>query len=515
MRLGFGRSSSYINSLFLRCTFVTADTLKTIFMKRRRRYAFLFFLTFCTTISHSGPSHADRSSAAAARSTTANFKGMNWADINDNYSDTLVIPSGLSASDNYAAVQAISANILAAFMKRGANTVRLPINPYTVSSSWWNAYTGAMDQAISMGMKVILGCWEGTPKDGRVDSLPAFWQMWKTVTTKYESSNNVFFEVFNEPYGYSDTDLMQLYANWLANYPSIPQSRVLLDGAGYATNVNVIGADSRFTSCLLSYHMYTWFNNSDSTTADWEQTILSLNYPERTILTEFGVPMTTGTQYLNAPGSNAGIAYLQGLTNALRSEQAGSIYWPGLRINDSYSLLTLNGSTLTTNNNSGLQRVQYGWGHIALSPPSGVFNAADHHKIVSRNSWLAADVSGGALSNGAPVIQWPYWGGENQQWQLNATGNGCFTVTNRNSNKVLDISNGSTTAGAGVVQNAANGNASQQWQVIDIGFGYYQVINNNSGQSLDVNGASVSNGAGIIQWYWNANPNQQWQISKL
>lgn len=484
-------------------------------MKSVYRFVFLFFLPFYTIGPYSGSSREDHFLIEELRATTAGFKGMNWADLNDNYSDTLVIPSGLSSSDNYTTVQQKSAIILAAFLQRGANTVRLPINPYTVSSNWWNAYTGAMDQALSMGMKVILGCWEGLPKIGRVDSLPAFWQMWKTVTTKYANSNNIYFEVFNEPFGYSDTALMKLYADWLANYPSIPQGRVLLDGTGYAQNVNIIGADSRFSNCLLSYHMYNWFSKTDSTSADWEQAIYSLDYPERTILTEFGASMTNGTNYLGKPGTSFDITYLQGLTSALRHEQVGSVYWPGLRINDPFSLLTLNGSALTTNNNSGLQRVQFGWGNINLTPPSGTFNTAGYQKMICRNSWLAADVSGGSLSNGAPVIQWPYWGGNNQQWQLSTTGNNYFTVSNRNSGQLLDVNNGSTTAGTSIVQNATNGNTSQQWQVIDIGFGYYQVLNRNSEQSLDVDGAAVSNGASIIQWYWNANRNQQWQISEV
>ena len=35
---------------------------------------------------------------------TNNFKGVNWADPDDNFKDGLVIVSGLSSTDNYAAV---------------------------------------------------------------------------------------------------------------------------------------------------------------------------------------------------------------------------------------------------------------------------------------------------------------------------------------------------------------------------------------------------------------------------
>jgi hypothetical protein len=472
-------------------------------------------VTACSKTGQQLPVQEEKTAVAALALSTASFKGMNWADPNDNFADGLVIPSGLSSSDNYTAVQSKAANILSAFTQRGANTVRLPINPYTVSAAWWAAYRGAIDQALSGGMKVILAYWEGSSsKDGLVDNLTAFWQMWQTVTSQYGGNSQVYFEVFNEPHGYSVTDLKSLYAQWLSNYPSIPQNRVLLDGAGYATNVNDIGADSRFSSCLLSYHMYTWFDNSKTTSADWEQSITSLSYPDRTVLTEFGIPLTTGKNYLGAPGTDVEITYLQGLTNALRSKQMGSVYWPGLRTGDSYSMLTLSGTTLSTNNNAGLQRVQYGWGNITVAQPLASLDGSAYYKIVSRNSGKALDVNGSSTADGAAMIQWDYWGGNNQQWQLAAAGN-YFTIANRNSNKLLDVSGGSTTAGTGLVQQTAGSATSQQWQVTDIGYGYYSLINRNSGQSVDVNGGSTANGAGIIQWYWNGGRNQQWQIVKL
>ncbi|GGB20670.1 cellulase family glycosylhydrolase [Puia dinghuensis] len=292
------------------------------------------------------------------------FKGFNWADSHDNYSDTVVVPSGLSSSDDYATVQAKADLILSAFSQRGVNTIRLPVNPYSVAGNWWKAYAGAIDKALDKGMRVVLAYWEGTTaKDGLIDDTAQYWRMWQSVTTRYAASGNVWFEPFNEPFGYSVDNLKALYAQWLARFPAIPAGRVLLDGTGYATGVNEIGADSRFAGCLLSFHMYTWFQKNRTTVSDWEQTITSLAYPGRTILSEFGVPMTNGKDYLAAPGSDVEVAYLQGLTNALRARTMGSVYWPGLRIGDSYSMLSLSGTTLATNSTSGLARLQYAWGN--------------------------------------------------------------------------------------------------------------------------------------------------------
>ena len=447
---------------------------------------------------------------------SSDFKGANWADPADNFKDDWVVPSGLSGTDSYATTKTKAANIINAFKQRGANTLRLPINPPSVSQSWWDSYTAAIDTAANSGMKVILAYWEGaSSRDGVVDNTTQFWNMWQTVVNKYGTNSNVYFEVFNEPHGYSLSNLNNLYADWLTHYPSVPKNRILLDGAGYASDVNGVGADSRLNTCLLSYHDYTWFDNNKTTVADWESAISAISYPERTVVTEFGIPMTNGKDYLGAPGQDREIAYFQGMTNRVRSRGIGCVYWPGLRDGDGYSLLTLSGTTLTTNNASGLSRLQYAWGNINITQPAGAFDGAAWYKIVCRQSNKSLDVNGASTANGGGIVQWDYWGGTNQQWKLTGLGGGLFAVTNNNSNKSLDVYGSATTGGAGIVQWDYWGGTNQQWNVVDIGFGYYQVTNVNSGLALDVNGASTANGAGIIQWYWSGNRNQQWQIVKL
>lgn len=447
---------------------------------------------------------------------TNNFKGLNWADPDDNFKDGLVVVSGLASTDSYATVQTKADPILTAFQNRGANTVRLPVNPSTVSQSYWSAYTGAIDLAVSRSMNVILAYWEGSSsRDGLVDNTTQFWSMWQTIVNKYGSTSRVYFEPFNEPHGYSTTDLNNLYATWLTNYPAVPRGRIILDGQGYAQNVNVVGADSRLSSCLLSYHNYTWFDNNKTTAGDWVAAIQSIAYPDRTIVTEFGIPMTTGKNYLGAPGSDREIAYFQGMTQGILGRSMGCVYWPGLRNGDTYSLLTLSGSSLTTNNASGLTRLQYGWGTTSISFPAGSFNSSAWYRIVCRNSNKALDVNGSSTANGGAIVQWDYWGGNNQQWKITNLGNGYYSIINRNSNKALDVNGGSTTSGTGIIQYDYSGGNNQQWRIVDMGFGYFEITNRNSGQSLDVNGASTANGGGVIQWPYNGGRNQQWQIVQL
>ncbi|WP_143305886.1 RICIN domain-containing protein [Chitinophaga vietnamensis] len=486
-----------------------------------------FLITLCITgctkkLSDTNPADAAKQKNTGAqvgvltRTSTADFRGLNWAAQGDNFQNGAVVPSGLDSNASYAATKAAAGNIIDGFIQRGANTVRMPVNPYSVAGNWWNAYTAAIDTATAKGLKVILACWEAAnSRDGLIDNTTQFYAMWQTIVNRYGTNGNVYFEIFNEPHGYSASALTNLYADWLSRYPAASQDHVVLDGVGYAQDVNTVGADSRLTNCLLSYHNYTWFNNSFNTTGDWESAIAGINYPQRTVITEAGIPMTNGNDYLGAPGTNRDIAYFQGITNRAQAMGIGLVYWPGLATGDGYSLLSLSGTALVNNNASGLARLQFAWGINSITQPAGSFDSNAWYRITCSQSNKSLDVNGSSTANGGGLVQWDYWGGNNQQWKINSLGNGVFYITNRNSGKAIDVNGSATTGGASIIQWDYWGGANQQWKIIDIGFGAYEIINVNSGLSLDVNGASTTNGANIIQWPWSGNRNQQWQIVKL
>jgi hypothetical protein len=439
--------------------------------------------------------------------------GVNWADGRDNFVDGWVIPSGLTASDNYATVNAKANSILTGFQNNmsGVNTVRLPINPNSVLESWWSAYTGAIDAALGKNMKVILACWESaSSRNGLIDDTTQFWNMWQAVVNKYGSNSNVYFEVFNEPHGYTLSQLTAIYAEWLSRYPSVPHARILLGGTGYSENITGVGADSRFSDCLLALHNYAFWT-SHATALEWEQDWQNRigSYASRTVVTEYGAPMTTAKNYTGAINGDNEIAYIQGSTNKFRNSGIASVYWPGLRDGDSYSIQTRGGSgnniTLSTTNNSGVTRIRYGWGY-------GGFEPTGYYRITNRNSSKVLDVNGASTTDGASVIQWTWSGGTNQQWRIVDIGGGYHRITNRNSGDALDVNQASTVDGTAIIQWPWNAGNNQQWQIIDNGGGYYRIINRNSGDALDVNQGSTANGAAIIQWPWNGGNNQQWQI---
>lgn len=303
--------------------------------------------------------------AQPAAAATNQFKGVNWADTRDNYNSGWVIPDGLGASDTYAQVYSIASADVKAFQANlGANTVRLPINPPSVSQSWWSAYRGAVDAALADGMKVIIAAWTESSSVGTITNMSAWQSMWSTVVSEYGGNANVYFEPLNEPYGYSASQWISIASSWLSSFPSVPHGRVIVAGTGYDDHVTAEGASSALSGTLLSLHYYgTW--NSYTTESAWVSDFNARigSYASRTIVTEFGAPMTTGTNYLTNHSNGQYQSYLAAVTDTARTDSMGSVYWAGLKTGDSYSMEAHSGSTLSNNNASGVTQVRWGWGY--------------------------------------------------------------------------------------------------------------------------------------------------------
>src|SRR3954464_11766488 len=312
--------------------------------------------------------------ATPASATTNQFRGVNWADSRDNFQSGVVYVSGLSSSDTYDSALATGTSVMTQFVsKLGANAVRMPINEATVSE-YWGTYTGAIDAVLSKG-SVILCYWDSA-KSNKPADMNAFWNMWKTAVDKYGANSNVYFEVFNEPNAYSTTDLISLYSSWLTQFPTIPKSRVILDGTGNAQNVPNIGSASALDGCLLAVHDYSFFG-SDTWTSEsqWVSQFQGEvgSYADRTVCTEWGGPMSPGSKngvsygsldYSKSP-TNYFEAYIRGMSSQLRAWKMGSFYWAGLKDGDWYSMTTRSGTgsntTLSVPNPSGLAQLQNAW----------------------------------------------------------------------------------------------------------------------------------------------------------
>ena len=131
-------------------------------------------------------------------------------------------------------------------------------------------------------------------------------------------------------------------------------------------------------------------------------------------------------------------------------------------------------------------------------------------KFEALHSGMVMDVANASQANQGLVGQFPFHGGENQQWTRSfvsstpAKGNNAntppFELIARHSGKCLDIEGGVSTApGVRLVQHQCDNTASQRWythKVADFGLltgkGYRYIYNLHSGLVIDVANASTS-----------------------
>ena len=85
-------------------------------------------------------------------------------------------------------------------------------------------------------------------------------------------------------------------------------------------------------------------------------------------------------------------------------------------------------------------------------------------RVIARHSGKCLDVSGASTEDGAAIIQWTCHGGANQQWRLEAVGEG-YRFVARHSGKCLDVTGWSTDDGTGIIQWQCHGGANQTWLV--------------------------------------------------
>src|SRR4051812_39851050 len=168
--------------------------------------------------------------AVAATTSTSQFKGVNWADQRDNFVNGVLYPSGLSSSDTYSSAATVADRVVGQLYSiSGANTVRLPVNEPTVSN-YWGTYTGAIDTALTKG-NVIFAYWAYT--GGRPTDTNAFYAMWDKIVGKYGSNPNAYFEVINEPYGYSGSGLNNMYKTRVNPHSPGPPGQVIPYRTGF------------------------------------------------------------------------------------------------------------------------------------------------------------------------------------------------------------------------------------------------------------------------------------------
>lgn len=135
-----------------------------------------------------------------------------------------------------------------------------------------------------------------------------------------------------------------------------------------------------------------------------------------------------------------------------------------------------------------------------------------YYYIQSRHSGKYLDVQSGSWDNGAPIIQWSFNGGLNQQWQVTDLGNGYCAILSRQTGKAMDVKDWATHDGGIIHQWAFVMGTNQQWQVQYVDGNYVAFTSRHSGKVADVKDVSSEDGAIIHQWTYVGGYNQQWQL---
>jgi hypothetical protein len=184
----------------------------------------------------------------------------------------------------------------------------------------------------------------------------------------------------------------------------------------------------------------------------------------------------------------------------------GSVYWPGFRIGDWYSLTSesVSGSTITLSitNASGLARIEYAWGSGSSS--------ADTVEIENVATGMYID-GAGATADGSAAKQYSSSGSTNQQWTIVPDGTK-VTIQNVATGLYLD-GMGRTTVGADLGQYSSTGSTNQQWTEVANGT---NVEFENVATGLDIDGMGrTTAGSAVGQYSSSGSTNQQWKVISL
>jgi len=443
------------------------------------------------------------------------FHGVHWSRLGDNFTPDRLILQGLSAGDDYNTTRAKADAMFATFASDvGANTARLPINPATAQ---WDSYYGVIDAAVARGFRVVLCYWAQDGTNMVPDSLlPAWNQMWDTVTGRYRDQPLVYFDPINEPIGFTTPQWLDFAATFIARETAngIPRSRLFIEGAqadggGWGTDLRPLCNDPRFDGVYLAMHRYA-FPYGARTYDQWysDITMYMGSCASRTVIEEFGVSADTGVDFHATPSSttNKEVAFLRAITDIMRQYHLGGIWChviggrtstPDhdtlniLRLFSGYENSTSN-LPLWTPNQTAVDRLEYAWGGIGSQTTE------------LRNAYYdtCLDVPNSSQANDVQVQVGTCSAAGNQQWTRQANGE----ITVYNGTKCLDAFGSGKTNGTKVVIHDCLGNTNQQW--LFFSDGTIRGVDSHLCLDADLNGPR-----NLQLWSCGNGTNQKWRLT--
>ncbi len=91
-----------------------------------------------------------------------------------------------------------------------------------------------------------------------------------------------------------------------------------------------------------------------------------------------------------------------------------------------------------------------------------------YYKLTNKNSGKVLDISGGSMSNGAPLIQWTYSGANNQLFTILNPTTGIYQFQNVKSLLNIDLTAANVTVGTKFQQYASNTSCAQKFKLKDM-----------------------------------------------
>jgi Cellulase (glycosyl hydrolase family 5)/Ricin-type beta-trefoil lectin domain-like len=473
-----------------------------------------------------------RSTTAANAASSLNYHGVDRMG-----SEYRCLSSGTTTFDGPTDQTSINA-----MLTWKINIVRIPLNEDcwlgingepangTSASQYRQDIVNYTNLLNSNGIKVILDLHWTAPGSQKAtgqlpmpdaDHAPSFWT---SAASTFKNNSSVFFDLYNEPY----TSSWSCWRNGSSSANASPCNDVNFAVAGMQTLVNTVRNTGATNVILLGGLAYAnnltgWLQNKPSDPDNnlaASLHIYNFNACNTTSCLDSQVAPVRAQYPVIAEeiGENdCAHGFIDSIMPWFDSHSIGYLGWTWSTYNcSSTPALISNYDGTPTNFGVGLKNHLLslsgsggGGGGTTPTPTSG-----HYYEIVNRNSGKALDISGASTANGGVVIQWPYSGGANQQWQ-EVSVNGGYKLINRNSGLLLDDPGWSKSTGVQLDQWSDGNGANQRWSLVSAGNGYYYIVNQNSGLYADVSGASTANGATVIQWSSDGGTNQQWSIIQV
>ncbi|MEU8892621.1 RICIN domain-containing protein [Streptomyces sp. NPDC048442] len=135
--------------------------------------------------------------------------------------------------------------------------------------------------------------------------------------------------------------------------------------------------------------------------------------------------------------------------------------------------------------------------------------------IIAKHSGKAVGVAGNSQDNGAQLIQWDRYRGDNEKFTLEPAGDGSHYIVPKHSGKAIGIADNSQDNGAQLIQWDRYRGDNEKFTLEPAGDGSHYIVPKHSGKTLDVPGASVENGTQLVQWNRSTGDNQKFRLETI